>query len=120
MLGEGWGARTEREGVPARVLEGRARLFATLDIPEDLDVLWRVAAEGEDAPVTVHVNGRAVGRLAATGDWREQRQRIPAAFWRREINDVVLEPAGGRVLVGPVQFLRAGAPPGEERGARER
>jgi hypothetical protein len=66
------------------------------------------------------VNGRAVGRLAATEDFREQRQHIPAVFWRREINDVVLEPAGGRVLVGPVQFLRAGATPGEERGARER
>lgn len=120
LLGEGWGARTERDGVPARILDGRARLFAPLDGPEDLDVIWRVAAEGEAAQVAVHVNGHAVGRIAATEVWREQRQRIPAAFWRRELNDVVLVPAGGRMLVAPVQFLRAGAAPGEDRGARER
>jgi hypothetical protein len=33
---------------------------------------------------------------------------------------VVLEPLAGRVLVGPVQFLRVHALPGEEKGARDR
>jgi hypothetical protein len=119
MLGEGWGERTEREGVPARVVSARARLFAPLDTAEDLDLLWRVAAD-VPAEMAVHVNGRPAGRIVADGSWRERPLRVPAAFWRRELNDVVLEPARGRALVASVQFLRAQALPGEERGARER
>jgi hypothetical protein len=120
LLGEGWGGRTEKGGVAARVLPGRARLFAPLDVAEDLDVVWRVAADGPPTEVLVQVNGKAAGRLFADGGWREWRQRIPAVFWRRELNDVVLDPAGGRALVAGVQFLRVMALPGDERGARDR
>jgi hypothetical protein len=120
MLDGAWGGRLEHEGAPARALEGRARLFAPLDVPEDLDVVWRLAAD-VPAAVRVAVNGRVAGVLAAEGGaWRERAQRIPAAFWRRELNEVVLEPLAGRVRVGPVQFLRVHAPPGEEKGARDR
>lgn len=120
LLGEGWGDRTEKGGVAARVLLGRARLFAPLDAAEDLDVLWRVAADGPPTEIVVQVNGKTAGRLAADGGWRERRQRIPAAFWRRELNDVVLDPDGGRALVASVQVLRVHALPGDERGARDR
>jgi hypothetical protein len=120
LLGEGWGPRLEHDGRPARALTGRARVFAPLDVPEDLDLVWTLAAAGESAAARVHVNGRAVGVLGAPGGWRETRQRIAAGFWRRELNEVALEPLEGRMLVGPVQFLRVHAPPGEERGARER
>jgi hypothetical protein len=119
LLGEGWGPRTEHEGVPARGLAARARLFAPLDVPEDLDVLWRVAGAGTPAHVVVYVNGHPAGRFTAQGGWREHRQRVRAAYWRRELNEIVLEPAGGAALVASVQVLRATAPPGEERGARE-
>jgi hypothetical protein len=120
MLGEGWGERTEKEGVPARVMAGRARLFAPLDVPEDLDVWWRFAAEGVPVEIVVSVNGRAAGRFLAEGSWREHRQRIPEAFWRRDLNHVVLAAPPGRALGAPVPLRRAPAPPGEERGMRER
>jgi hypothetical protein len=119
MLGEGWGGRTEHEGTDARLLTARARLFAPLDTPEDLDLVWRAAADGP-TEIAVHVNGRPAGRLAADGGWRALTLRVPAALWRRELNDVVLEPVDGRAWIASVQFLRAGARPGEERGARER
>jgi hypothetical protein len=119
MLGEGWGERTERHGVPARVVASRARLFAPLDVAEDLDLSFRLAADGPTEMV-VEVNGVVAGRVAADGGWREPRLRIPAAYWRRELNDVVLDPVGGQALVADVQFLRAAASPGEEKGARER
>jgi hypothetical protein len=120
LLGEGWGPRSEKGGVAARVLSRRARLFAPLDVAEDLDVLWRVAADGPPTEIVVQVNGKTAGRLAPDGGWRERRQRIPAAFWRRELNDVVLDPDGGRALVASVQVLRVDALPGDERGARDR
>jgi hypothetical protein len=119
MLGEGWGERTEEAGVPARALERPARLFAPLDAAEDLDLVWQVRADAL-ATIAVAVNGRTAGRLAADRAWSERRLRVPAAYWRRELNDVVLDPDGGRALVASVQFLRVAAPPGEEKGARER
>ena len=54
MLGEGWGPRTERDGVRrAAVPTGRARLFAPLDVPEDLDVRVRGRARDGDREVRV-------------------------------------------------------------------
>ena len=120
LLGEGWSERLEHLGLRARAVLARARLFAPLDVPEDLDVLWTVAGDGGPAVLRVHVNGRVAGVVSADGGWRVVRQRVPAAFWRRELNDVVLEPVAGRALVAPVQFERVRALPGEERGARER
>jgi hypothetical protein len=120
MLGEGWGERAEKEGVPARAIAGRARLFAPLDVPEDLDVWWRFAAAGDPVEIVVSVNGRAAGRFLADGEWREHRHRIPGPFWRRDLNDVVLTAAPGSALVASVQMVRASARPGEERGMRER
>jgi hypothetical protein len=63
MLDGAWGARREHEGTLGRALDGRARLFAPLDVPEDLDVVWRLAADAP-AAVRVAVNGRAVGSWA--------------------------------------------------------
>ncbi|HVR71797.1 MAG TPA: hypothetical protein VMT87_13230, partial [Vicinamibacteria bacterium] len=120
LLGEGWGERTEREGVPARVLEGRARLFAPLDVPEDLEVRWRFAAEAGPVEIVVHVNGHAAGRFRVEGPWAAHRQRVGARYWRRDLNDVVLASAGGRALVASVEVLRVNALPGDERGMRER
>jgi hypothetical protein len=38
----------------------------------------------------------------------EARLRAGAWFWRRELNDVVLETAGEGVLVSAVDFVRLG------------
>jgi hypothetical protein len=120
LLAEGWGERTEKDGVPARALDGRARLFAPLDVPEDLEVWWRFAAADPPVQVVVEVNGQTAGRFLAGAGWSEHRHRIPAAFWRRDLNDVVLQASPGRVLVASIQMVRLSAPPGQERGMRER
>jgi hypothetical protein len=119
MLGEGWGERTEEAGEPARALSRSARLFAPLDTAEDLDLVWRVRSAAPGA-IAVAVNGRPAGRIAPDGEWGERRLRVPAAYWRRELNDVVLDAGGQRTLVASVQFLRVDAPPSEQKGARDR
>jgi hypothetical protein len=110
MLGEGWGPPQVVDGVRGRLVRGRARLFAGLDVPEDLELRVRVHAPA-GTEVRVRVNGREAGRFWAEPSWLEARLRAGAAFWRRELNDVVLETAGDGVLVSAVDFVRVGGAP---------
>ena len=68
MLGEGWG-RPQRDGggrrAPSASTRGAARVLAPLDVPEDLEVEVRAAAEAGTAAVGLRVNGREAGRFAA-------------------------------------------------------
>jgi dolichyl-phosphate-mannose-protein mannosyltransferase len=107
MLGEGWGPAQTVDGVRGRPVRGRARLFAGLDGPEELEMRLRVRAPA-GTEVRVRVNGRDAGRFWAEPAWLEVRLRAGAAFWRRELNDVVLETAGDGVLVSAVDFVRVG------------
>jgi hypothetical protein len=107
MLGEGWGPAQTIDGVRGRAVRGRARLFAGLDVPEDLEVRLRVRAPS-GTEVRVSVNGRDIGRFWAEPAWLEARLRAAASFWRRELNDVVVEAAGGGVLVSAVDVVRVG------------
>jgi len=107
MLGEGWGPAQTVDGVRGRVVRGRARLFAGLDVAEDLELRLRVRAPA-GTEVRVSVNGRAAGRFWAEPSWLEARVRAGAGFWRRELNEVVLEAAGEGVLVSAVDFVRVG------------
>ena len=95
------------DGIRGRAVRGRARLFAGLDVPEDLEVHVRVRAPS-GTEVRVSVNGRDAGRFWAEPAWLEARLRAGAGFWRRELNDVVLETAGEGVLVNAVDFARGG------------
>jgi hypothetical protein len=90
LLGEGWGPVETRDGVGSRALRGRARVFAPLDVPEDLELRVRAAASpaGE---LAVSVNGRDAGRVFVGEAWSEGRLRLPGALWRRELNEVALE-----------------------------
>lgn len=108
MLGEGWGPAQAVDGVRGRSVRGRARLFAGLDVPEDIEVRLRVRAPS-GTEVRVSVNGRDAGRFWAEPAWLEARLRVAAGFWRRELNDVVLETAGEGVLVSAVDFVRVGS-----------
>jgi hypothetical protein len=105
MLGEGWGPIETFAGAASRRVRGRARLFAPLDVPENLEVRCRAAAE-EGREVTVLVNGRAAGRFWAGPEWSDHRVRVGATFWRRELNDVVLDAGGGEIAVDAVDFAR--------------
>ncbi len=107
MLGEGW-ERAERDGaVSFRRIEGPARVLAPLDVPEDLEVRPRVASTGAMTGVALVVNGRPAGRFLAGPAFEEHPVLVPASFWRRELNDVVLAPEGP-LLVDAVRFVRRG------------
>jgi len=105
LLAEGWGPAETVDGVPGRALRGRARLFAPLDVPEDLEVRFRAAA-ATGTEIRVLVNGREAGRFWAEPGWGEHRLRVPAAFWRRELNEVALDPGGPGVVIDGVDFRR--------------
>jgi hypothetical protein len=110
LLGEGWSAPEVQEGASARRTRGSARLLAPLDVPETLDLRVRAAAAPDPAEVTVRVNGQAVGRFLAGPSWEDHTLRADVRLWRRELNDVVLEPASP-IWVDRVTFERAGGRP---------
>jgi hypothetical protein len=105
MLAEGWGPVETAEGKGGRALTSRARLFAPLDVPQDLEVRFRATARA-GTEVRVFVNGREAGRFWADPGWDEHRLRVPAAFWRRELNEVALDPGGPGVVIDGVDFRR--------------
>jgi hypothetical protein len=110
LLGEGWGVRTPCAGDGAAVcrpVEGRARLFASLDAPETLDVTVRAGGPGL---LRVLVNGTAVAERALPDGLEELTARVPRARWRPGLNELALETAAA-VQVDRVVFRRLeGAP----------
>ena len=105
-----WGARVDTPAGPARVLDGAGRLFVGLDLPEDLTVSVRAAADVMTS-LTVDVNGVTAGSFTAGPGWTTVRVSVPRARWRRNVNAVALRP-GGALLVSAVRFQRAaGEPP---------
>ena len=109
LLAEGWGPLVNLGERKGRRLEGRARLFAPLDLPEDLELSLVARAESETV-VGVEVNGRAAGQLTVGPSGSSGRLRLPAPFWQRELNDVVLETRGGWVEIDAVVLARTGRP----------
>jgi hypothetical protein len=110
QLAGGWGDRLDTPAGPARALEGTGRVFAGLDLPEDLTLSLRGQA---DAPrrVALEVNGHTAGAVAVGPGWTTGSLRVPRALWRRDVNTIALTPEG-RVLVRGLRFERAaGEPP---------
>jgi hypothetical protein len=106
FLGEGFShSVVSVAGAQARRFEGRARLFAPLDVPEDLVLRFRAASAVAPTEVRVSVNGREAGRFLTGPSWTEGRVAAGAGYWRREINEVALWTAGP-VLLDAVDFER--------------
>jgi hypothetical protein len=109
LLGEGWGRPQQEDGpssVRFRVARQAARVLAPLDVPEDLEVEVGASSEGGGVVlVDLLVNDRPGGRFAAGADFAGHRVRVPAAFWRRELNDVTLRPESP-LRVSTLQFHR--------------
>jgi hypothetical protein len=104
LLGEGWTGRTPCEGDTCRGIgeQGRARVFAPLDVPETLDLAVRAAGSGT---LALDVNGTRVAEAPLGPSLDLVRARVPARCWRRELNEVVLSaPAGA--LVDRLTFAR--------------
>jgi hypothetical protein len=105
LLDDGWGRPESHEGVVGRRARGDARLFAPLDVPEDLEIVLSATSLAAERPVVLEVNGREAGRFLVRSGWGEYRLRALSGFWRREINELRL--VGARdVLVSEVRFER--------------
>ncbi|MBN2371266.1 MAG: hypothetical protein JXO72_12350 [Vicinamibacteria bacterium] len=104
MLGEGWSSIETKDGVAFRRTSGRARLFAPLDTAEPLEILFHAAACAPSGVVNVLVNGRRSGMLQPGAKWQAHAVNVPADFWRREVNEIVLQ--GGCVAMDAVDFVR--------------
>jgi hypothetical protein len=68
--------------------------MAPLDVPEDLEVRVRASSPAGETLASLVVNGREAGRFVSGPEFADHPLRVPAAFWRRELNDVVIEPSG--------------------------
>lgn len=108
LLAEGWGPIEGHAGRAARRVRGRARLFAPLDVAEDLELRVSATAPAPGREVRVLVNGREAGRFQAREGWQTHHLAAASAFWRRALNHVVFDADGGELLVEAVDFGRRG------------
>ncbi|MFI5182749.1 MAG: hypothetical protein ACHQNV_00005, partial [Vicinamibacteria bacterium] len=85
----------------------KSRLFAALDVPEELELRFEVAAPAGSLEATVLVNGRVAGHLPAGPRWSRASFRVASDLWRRELNEVVIDSAGGSgsLCVASVEFV---------------
>jgi len=109
QLAGAWAAREETPGGSARVLLGEGRVYLGLDLPQDLVLSVRVAADAA-TPVAVTANGQPVGRIVAGPGWTAAHLRIPARAWRRNLNVLVLQPERP-LRVRALRFDRDGGEP---------
>ncbi len=107
MLADGWGGLESHEGHQARSFSGRrARLLATLDVAEDLELRLRVNAMGPQR-LRLRVNGAPAGEQPLAAGWSDVAFATAAAAWHREVNDVEFEADGpAPVRVASVVFVR--------------
>ena len=105
LLDQGWSSLRGCEKRVCRSVLGRARIFAPLDVAEDLDLEVRARGEGE---ILLEVNGRGVARLPLKGDLSTFRVLVPRAYWHRELNEVAFSGASS-CDVNEVAFTREAA-----------
>ncbi len=105
LLGEGFARIERREGTRCRRLLRDARVFASLDLPEDLElrVLAQAAADGSMA---VSVNGKVAGSVAVGTEWSEPRVLVPRGFFRGGVNEVTLGSDAPETCVAGLRFER--------------
>jgi hypothetical protein len=110
LLAEGWSQRQDVGGRACRAATGPARVLVPLDVPEDLALT--LAATSVDGPhdVRLRVNGHEAGTLRVDRGGTAGSLQLPAAFWHRELNDLVVIPDSGSVCVEAFALVRVGAP----------
>ena len=87
LLAEGWSVRQPCGEATCREIQGRARLFVGLDVPETLDVTVRARGSGA---LLLSVNGVQAAELPLGAELGDLRVRVPAGRWRREQNEIGL------------------------------
>jgi hypothetical protein len=108
LAAEGWGVRVRCGDQICRGLRKEARVFAPLDRPEPLEV--RVRACGAGA-LALTVGGQRLAEWPLQAALENLRVRVPAHYWRRGHNPLVLEASeGGWAAVDRLEFERTGPP----------
>lgn len=111
LLDAGWTSpRACAPGAVCRGVMGRARLFAPLDVPEDLEVTVHAMGRGT---LALAVNGRSVGLLPLSDTLTALAVRVPAGAWQRELNTLAFAsdaqpPSQVAALVDKVVLRRPG------------
>jgi hypothetical protein len=102
LLGEGWSARRPCGKAVCREVQGRARVFVPLDVPQPLEATLRAAGTGS---LEISVNGQPLARVPLRDSLEDARLRLPAALLHRELNELALR-ASGSALVSRLVFAR--------------
>lgn len=109
LLGEGFSARFLHEGEICRRVDGSARLFAALDLPEDLRLTVHAAGSGW---LFVFANRTPVGSFRLTPSLAGRELAIPKPALRPQLNEFSLRvSAGGSAIVDRLVFERVASPP---------
>lgn len=108
LLAGGWSVRHPCGGARCRDVEGRARVFAPLDVPETLDLAVRAEGSGD---LFLAVNGKPLAEWPLAPDLAELRVRIGGSYFHREANELVFTTGpGGWARVDRLVFERVPAP----------
>jgi hypothetical protein len=105
LLDDGWSRVVVRTGVRGRLLRGRARVFAPLDVPEPLALRFLAASDTPGAEVQVAVNGRVLGSFSPTARLDDYTLSSGASFWHRELNEIRLQ-SESEVFLSEAHVLR--------------
>jgi hypothetical protein len=104
LLDQGWSSPHPCEEEVCRRVLSRARIFAPLDVPEDLDLVVRARGTGA---VALAINGVPAGELSLSPSLTDARVQVPREGWRRELNEVLFSPSpGSEAFVSRLVFLR--------------
>ncbi|HEY3119711.1 MAG TPA: hypothetical protein VGL15_03745 [Vicinamibacteria bacterium] len=104
LLAEGWSVRTPCGGGVCRRVEGHARMFAPLDVAEDLDLVVRAAGAGT---LTLAVEGQTVAELPLGPEPLDLRVTVPRERWRAGLDELAFTVSpGGAAAVDRVVFER--------------
>jgi hypothetical protein len=106
LLDQGWSSPHPCGKDVCRGVLGAARIFAPLDVAQDLAVIVRAQGSGS---VEITINAQPFGELPLSPTLSEGRILVPQQAWRRELNEVGFV-ARGEALVSRVVFVRLKEP----------
>jgi hypothetical protein len=104
LLDQGWSSPHPCGKEVCRSVLSEARIFAPLDVPEDLDVVVRAKGAGS---LSLGINGVSWGELPLSPDLADLRLAVPQRSWHRELNEISLATKpGSEAFISRLVFLQ--------------
>jgi hypothetical protein len=104
LLDQGWSSPHSCGKDVCRGVLTKARIFAPLDVPEDLDLVVRAKGSGR---VSLGVNGVFMAELPLSIGLSDLRVRVPRESFHRELNEIAFStPSGSAAWVSRLVFLK--------------